>query len=87
MEKVNENALGLTLGTFVGGVHLIWVILVGAGVAQPLVDWFMSMHFLTLSYTFAPFALWTALGLVVLTFVVGYVVGWVFGALFNAYKK
>lgn len=87
MEKVNKNALGLTLGTFLGGVHLIWVILVAAGVAQQMMDWVLSMHFLTLSYTFAPFAVWTALGLVVMTFVVGYVVGWIFAALLNAYKK
>lgn len=87
MEKLNKNSIGLALGFFFGLGHLVWVLLVGMGLAKPFMDWVLSLHFLTLSYSLTSFNLGTGLMLVVFTFVCGYALGWVFAAIWNAFKK
>lgn len=75
---ISKNNVGLFVGTVAALCHLIWVVLVGAGVAQKMVTWLFSMHFVQIAgYTVAEFNWLTALELVVMTFVVGYVVGYV----------
>ncbi|MBI5220932.1 MAG: hypothetical protein HY978_03835 [Candidatus Liptonbacteria bacterium] len=87
MQPLYKNSVGLTLGLLVGLMHLGWVVLVVLGWAKPLLDWVLSLHFLSFPYTMAPFSLITALSLVVFTFVCGYVMGWVLAALWNFSRK
>jgi hypothetical protein len=75
---VSKNNVGLFVGVVAALVHLGWVVLVAAGVAEKLVTWLLSMHFMEMTgHTFTEFNWLTGLELVVLTFVVGYVAGYV----------
>ncbi|MDO8499828.1 MAG: hypothetical protein Q7S66_04165 [bacterium] len=83
MNTINTHKTGLALGAFVGLVHLIWSLLVAVGLAQPLVDFIFRLHFIQPLYTIQPFQFWMALGLVVLTSIIGYVIGFVLGKIWN----
>ena len=87
MEKLGKAKTGLVLGLFFAVVHAVWAILVALGVAQGLIDWIFKMHMIENPYIISDFGLGTAVGLVIMTFVVGYVFGWVFAALWNSLRK
>ncbi len=87
MEKLSKAKTGLVLGLFFAVVHAVWAILVALGVAQGLIDWATNMHMLDNPYIVLDFSLGTAVGLVVMTFVIGCVLGWVFSALWNSLRK
>lgn len=72
---INKNSAGLILGSFLGGFHFLWALLVAVGGAQALLDWVFSLHFLNDPYRVAEFNVGTAAMLVIFTFVVGYVAG------------
>ncbi|MFA5789349.1 MAG: hypothetical protein WC924_05885 [Candidatus Gracilibacteria bacterium] len=80
---LDGNRAGLILGTFVGGLHLVWSLLVAANWAQPLMDFIFRMHFLSNPYELSTFNLGMASLLVIITFVVGYVCGLVLSFLWN----
>jgi len=82
-EKLHPHKLGLILGTLVGLGHTAWSFLVAMNWAKPLMDWVLSLHFLTLTYSLAAFNLTNAVMLVVFTAVWGYVVGYVFAMIWN----
>ncbi len=44
--SVNATKAGLVLGTLLGGWHLCWAILVASGVAQPVINFVLWMHFM-----------------------------------------
>ena len=75
--------LGTALGIFAGGIHLVWVILVALGAAQPLVDWILTLHSIKPFYQILPFDLGTAALLVVVTTCVGFVFGFVLGTIWK----
>ena len=83
MEKINKNKLGLVIGIFLAIFHLIWVIAVAAGIAKPFLDWVLSLHLITLSYSLLSFSFASAGLLLVIAFVAGYVWGWIFAAVWN----
>ncbi len=87
MEKINSNKLGLILGAIIGGLHLVWALLVWLGLAQGLLDWVFSLHFIVNPYVISSFNSWTMILLVVVTFIVGYIVGLVIAALINKFRK
>jgi hypothetical protein len=87
MNAVNQNKLGLVLGGFVGLAHLVWIILVGIGVAQPLMDFVFRLHSIAPVYQVAPLTLKHAVGLIILTTVGGYIAGWVIGWIWNKVHK
>ncbi len=87
MQEINKNSVGLAIGLFFGLAHFVWAILVAIKSAKPLVDWILSLHFMSLSYSMSPFKAGTALLLVVVTFVCGYIFGWVLAAFWNAFRK
>jgi len=87
MEKLSKAKTGLVLGLFMAVVHAVWAILVGLGVAQGLIDWVTKMHMMENPYVVSDFSLGTAIGLIIMVFVVGNVLGWVFAALWNSLRK
>lgn len=84
---LNTNKVALTLGLLIGLWHLIWVVLVALGWAQPLLDFIFSLHMIANPYQVTGFDGGKAAMLVVITFVVGYVIGWVFATIWNSVRK
>ncbi len=84
--ELNSHKTGLAVGSFFGLWHLIWSLLVALGLAKPLIDFILGLHFIQYSYSLAPFSLGTAALLVIITALVGYVAGWVFATLWNKLK-
>lgn len=82
-EKLHPHKIGLILGTVIGFGHAAWSLLVAMGWAKPLMDWVLSLHFITLSYFLEPFSLTNAVMLVAFTAVWGYIVGYVFALIWN----
>ena len=81
--EVNPHRLGLVLGGLYGLWHLTWSLLVVIGLAKPLLDLVLRLHFLQVTYTVASFNVVTALGLIIVTSAVGYLMGYVLGLLWN----
>ena len=74
-------------GVLMAVCHLVWSLFVLGGIAKPLLDWILSMHFMTFTYSMLDFNYLSALILLVMTFVVGYVFGFVFAAILNWGKE
>ncbi len=85
--KLDKNIVGLALGIFFAIVHALWAILVWIGLAKPFLDFVFKLHFMTMDYSIEAFGFLRALGLLIMTFVVGYVIGWVFSAFWNKFNK
>lgn len=73
--NLNPHKTGAALGLLLGLWHAFWSFLVGIGAAKPLLDLILKLHFLNFSYAVASFSLAKAVGLVVLTTLVGYITG------------
>lgn len=85
--KVNATKAGLIVGSFLGIWHLVWGLLVLMGVAQALLDFIFSIHFLSNPYIMQPFSFWFALELIIVTSALGFVVGWFFAFLWNYFHE
>lgn len=86
--KLHPHKVGLTLGTFAGLGHVLWSALIAMGMAKPLVDWVLSLHFVSVDFALFGFDLMNAVKLVVFASIWGYVVGYVFASVWNwAMKK
>ena len=83
MQKLNIHKFALVIATFVGLVHLVWVLLVGTGLAEGKVKFALGMHFLSVPFTLLPFSWGGGLVLVVLSSIGGYIIGTVFGYIWN----
>lgn len=84
---MDKNKVGLIVGAFLGLWHLTWSILVAVGLAQVLLDFIYSIHFLNNPFTVAQFSITKAAILVVVTAIIGYVVGYVFAAIWGLVQK
>jgi len=87
MQELNKNRAGLIFGSFLGLWHLAWSLLVAANLAQTLLDWIYTLHFLNNPFRVAAFDFATAALLVSVTAVVGYIFGWVLALLWNAFHR
>lgn len=87
MKSLNNNSVGLTLGSFLGFIHVIWIVLVWTGVAQFFLDFVFSLHSIRVSFIVTDFDAITSVTLVMITFVVGYIFGWIFSAFWNVLKS
>ena len=86
--KCDKQKVAMITGLFVGGMHLVWALIVATGLAQSLMDFIYGLHFLNNPFTVNPFDLTNAIILVLLTTVVGYIAGWAGTWLWNKiYKK
>ena len=81
--RVNNKQLALTVGIFAALMHALWGIAICIGRAQGMVNWALSMHFLSNPYTVQPFSIAGAAVLTVLAFLGGCIVGWVLAAIWN----
>jgi hypothetical protein len=80
---MNVHKVGLTVGSFVGLLHLAWEVLIFLGVAQKLMDFKLAMHSLNNPFVVQPFNLGRGVIVIVLATAAGYIVGALFAALFN----
>jgi len=83
MHVLDPNKTGLVVGAFLGGWHVLWAILVAAGLGQPLMDFVFWAHMIHLTWTVGPFEARAATTLIVLTSVVGYTIGYLFAWIWN----
>jgi hypothetical protein len=83
MNHINKNKAGLTLGTTIGGLHLVWSLLIAIGLAQPLVDFVLKIHMVKPMYIVDSFNAGSALLLIVITAIIGYIVGYTFASIWN----
>ena len=87
MRAIDPIKAGLVLGALSGGLHLLWALLVAAGLAQAVVDFVLWMHFIKPLYVIAPFSVATAAVLVVVSSCSGFVLGLLFGILWNHFHR
>ncbi len=80
---LNPQKAAITVGLFIGGWHLVWSLLVAFGWAQPLVDFVLWMHMISLPYVVRPFDVSAAITLIILTTVAGYIFGLIFARIWN----
>ena len=88
MNQLNPRTIGLAVGAFVGGAHLIWTVLIAFGWAQALASFVLWAHMIsTPVIVVGPFDIAAAGMLVGMTFVMGYVAGSVFALLWNLLNR
>lgn len=83
MHNLNTHKVGLIFGSFAALMHLLWSLLVFAGLAQAWIDFVFGMHFLNNPYTVEPFSWGTALGVILIAFVMAYLGGFIFATIWN----
>ncbi|HET9159187.1 MAG TPA: hypothetical protein VFN88_01120 [Caulobacteraceae bacterium] len=86
MHHINPAKAGLAFGSVLGLFHLVWAILVATGVAQPVLDFILGLHFIELTLKIAPFNVGTAAALVVITAASGFVLGAVLAVAWNQFS-
>jgi hypothetical protein len=83
MRQLNAAKPAISVGAVFGVWHLMWVTLVAAGIAKPILDLVLKLHFIQFDYTLAPFVASTAITLVGLTFGIGALLGLIFALVWN----
>lgn len=80
---VNPNRVGLAFGSFIALFHFVWAMIVALGLAQAVLNFIYSIHFLNNPFLIQEFNLAKALVLVCFTFVMGYIGGYVLSLVWN----
>ena len=80
---ISPAKTALTMGVFVGGLHLVWSVLLALGWAQALVDFKLRMHMISVPVVVNSFDLSTAVMLVIVTTIAGYIIGNIFARVWN----
>jgi hypothetical protein len=87
MRHISPAKAAFSVGTVLGLWHLLWVFAVAAGIAKPILDLILRLHFLQFDYSLAPFAVGTAAMLVGITFAIGALIGLLFALVWNWLSK
>ncbi len=87
MNHINAKKAGLTLGSLIGGLHLVWSILVALNWAQPLISFILKVHMVKVAFAIDNFNPGYAILLIIVTAVIGYVVGFLFATIWNKMHK
>jgi len=80
-------SLGLTVGAMAGLVHIVWSVLVAAGLAQKWIDFIANLHFMDSPMRLHAFDPGTAVMLVIVTSAVGFIFGYIFGTIWTKVRK
>lgn len=80
---INPNRAGLVTASLVSGWHVVWLSLVLAHWAQPVLDFVFWAHMLRPVYFVTAFDPVAAVTLIAITFISGYVFGYLGGLLWN----
>ena len=80
---MNAHVCGVAVGVLLGCSHLGWAILVGTGLAQPIIDFVFWLHFIEPPYRVGPFAWGRGIALIAVTSGIGYVLGAFAGFIWN----
>ncbi|MDP2665086.1 MAG: hypothetical protein Q8P23_00330 [bacterium] len=83
MNHLNPTKTGLAVGKLVGGVHLVWAILVALGWAQWLVNFSMWAHMVSVPLVVGAFNLTAAVTVIIVATAIGYVLGYAFAKIWN----
>ena len=81
--EISKGKTGLTFGFLMGFIHFMWSVLVALGLAQTLLNFIFNVHMLNMPIVVMPFNLIKALGLIIVTFVIGYIFGWLMAYFWN----
>lgn len=82
MHICSPHKTGIIGAGLLAGFHFIWALMVAIGIAQPIMDWILSLHMISLSYSVGPFNIVSAIMLLIFTGAVGYATGYLLGYLF-----
>ncbi len=82
-QHLNPAKTGLALGGLVGGLHLVWSILVVLGWAQALVNFSQWAHMVSVPVVIKAFDLSAAVTVIVIAAIIGCVVGYAFANIWN----
>ncbi len=74
-------------GLCLASIHFFWAILVALGWAQPLMDFIFKLHMLNSPFQVQPFSGMLALGLIIITFLIGFFYGLIFYLVKNKLYK
>ena len=80
---LSPSKAGIALGALVGGLHLLWSVLIALGWAQAIANFSLWAHMVSLPFVVGEFDLSAAVILVVVASVIGYVIGSVFARIWN----
>ena len=84
MNHLNPKKTGLAVGELVGGVHLVWAVLVALGWAQALVNFSQWAHMLSVPVVVVePFNFTAAITVILVATAVGYILGYAFAKIWN----
>jgi hypothetical protein len=83
MNHLNPKKTGLALGKLVGGLHLVWAILIALGWAQALVNFSMWAHMVSVPVVVEAFNLSAAVTVIIVATAIGYVLGYAFAKIWN----
>ena len=83
MNHLNPTKTGLAFGKLVGGVHLVWAILVALGWAQALMDFIFWAHMFNLEFVVKPFDASAAITLIIVTSIIGAIFGYFMAIIWN----
>ncbi len=79
----NQKKVGLVFGAMVGGLHVLWSILVLLNWAQPLLDFSLWAHMVHIPVIIGPFEATAAATVIIIAACVGYVVGYAGATVWN----
>ena len=80
---INVNKTGLVIAALIGGGHVVWVALVAAGWAQPVINFVFWAHMIRPIYVIQPFDAVAAVTLLVISSVWGYIFGYAGAIVWN----
>lgn len=82
-EELNKHRVGLSVGIFIAFMHFLWSAVALFGLTEFLLKTVLRLHFLSIQFTLLPFELFTAVILIINSFICGYIGGWVFAWIWN----
>ena len=79
----NHVRMGVAFGCFVAALHLVWVLLVFTGLAQPLVNFIFWVHMLSVPVQVQPFDLGLAALVIGVTWCVAFAMGFMLSLIWS----